>query len=314
MARRWSMSDLQQALRDYLALRRALGFKLERYGMLLPGFVASVDASGSPAITTALAVTWATKPPGVTAKWAAARLAMVRAFAAYVETLDPRTEVPPQELLPHPPRRKPPPYVYSDDEIDALMTATTSIADPFRALTCRTVVGLLASTGMRVGEAIALDRTAVDCEEGVITVRRSKFGKSRDVPVHPETSRALEEYAERRDRQFRGASSEAFFLSLVGKRLIYNNLHRAFFDLVTEAGLANRGPRRPRIHDLRHTFAIRTLIDWYRAGLDVEQQLPRLSTYLGHVNPSMTYWYLSAVPELLGVAAQRLEESLGELP
>lgn len=308
------MSDLRQTLRDYLALRRALGFKLKRYGMLLPGFVASVEASESPVITSTLAVAWATEPPRVTAKWAAARLAMVRAFASYAQTLDPRTEVPPQELLPHPPRRRLPPYVYSDEEIEVLMAATASITDPFRALTLRTVIGLLASTGMRVGEAIALDCREVDFEEGVVTVRDGKFGKSREVPLHPQTVRALELYAQRRDRHFRAAFSEAFFLSLVGTRLFYNNIHRIFFDLVTETGLADRGPRRPRIHDLRHTFAIRTLIDWYRAGLDVEQQLPRLSTYLGHVNPSSTYWYLSAVPELLGVAAQRLERSLGELP
>jgi len=308
------MSALQHALRDYLALRRALGFTLKRHGRLLPGFVAAVDASERPVITHALAVAWATQPPGVTATWAAARLAMVRAFAAYVHTLDPRTQVPPQELLPHSPRRKPPPYVYSDEEIEALMAATARLADPFRALTCQTVIGLLASTGMRVGEAIALDRTAVDGDDGVITIRKGKFGKSREVPLHPQTSSGLEHYAESRDTRFRAPSSEAFFLSLAGTRLVYNNVHRTFSDLVTQAGLADRGPRRPRIHDLRHTFAIRTLIDWYRAGRDVEQQLPRLSTYLGHVNPTTTYWYLSAVPELLGVAARRLEEHLGELP
>jgi integrase len=308
------MSALQQALRNYLELRRALGFKLKRHGALLPGFVASVEASGSSVITTAAALAWATKPSRATAKWAAARLAMVRAFAAYVQTLDPRTEVPPQELLSHPPRRKSPPYIYSDEEVEAIMDATDRITDPFRAHTYRTVVGLLASTGMRVGEAIALDRSALDCEEGVITVRNGKFGKSRAVPLHPQTSSALEEYARHRDRRFRRPASPAFFLSLVGSRLIYSNVHQTFFRLVAAAGLAAREPHRPRIHDLRHTFAVRTLVDWYRAGLDVESRLPLLSTYLGHVNPSTTYWYLAAAPELLGAAAERLEESLGELP
>jgi integrase len=308
------MSNLQQTLRDYLALRRALGFKLKRYGMLLPRFVATVEASESPVITTALAVAWATKSPGVSPRWAANRLALVRIFAAYVQTLDPATEVPSQELLPLPPRRRLPPYIYSDEEVEALMAATIKIADPFRALTFRTVIGLLASTGMRVGEAIALDRPAVDCKEGFITVCNGKFGKSREVPIHSETSSALEEYADGRNRRFPRPSSEAFFLSLAGKRLIYQNVHKTFFGLVSEAGLADRGPRRPRIHDLRHTFAVRTLVDWYRTGLGVDNQLPLLSTYLGHISPSSTYWYLSAVPELLGIAARRLEENLGELP
>jgi integrase/recombinase XerD len=308
------MSVLRQALRNYLELRRALGFKLERHGALLPGFVASVEASGSSIITTAAALDWATKSSRVTAKWAAARLAMVRAFAAYVQTLDPRTEVPAQELLSHPPRRKPPPYIYSDEEVEAIMDATDRITDPFRAHTYRTVVGLLASTGMRVGEAIALDRSALDCTEGVITVRNGKFGKSRSVPLHPQASSALAEYARHRDRRFRRPANPAFFLSLAGSRLIYSDVHQTFLHLLVAASLADREPHRPRIHDLRHTFAVRTLVEWYRAGLDAESRLPLLSTYLGHVNPSSTYWYLAAAPELLGAAAERLEENLGELP
>ena len=307
------MSGLQQVLQDYLSLRRALGFKLERPGALLPGFVASVEASDTSFITTALALAWAMKPARVTAEWAATRLDMVRGFARYAHTVDPRTEIPPQDLLAHP-RRKLQPYIYSDAEVAALMAATRRIGDPFRAHTYRTVIGLLATTGMRVGEALALDRTGLNGEERLITVRGGKFGKSREVPLHAQTFSALEEYAGRRDRHFRRSASPAFFLSLAGKRLIYNNVHWTFSRLVVGAGLADRESRRPRIHDLRHTFAVRTLIDWYRAGLDVERQLSVLSTYLGHVNPSSTYWYLSAVPELLGVAAQRLEDNLGELP
>jgi integrase/recombinase XerD len=307
------VSGLQQVLRDYLSLRRALGFKLERQGALLPSFVASVEASGTSSITTALALAWAMKPARATARWAATRLDMVRGFARYAHTVDPRTEIPPQNLLAHP-RRKPQPYIYSDAEVAALMAATRRIGDSLRAHTYRTVIGLLAATGMRVGEALALDWTWLNGEERLITVRGGKFGKSREVPLHPQTFSALEEYAGRRDRRFRRSVSSAFFLSLAGNRLIYSNVQRTFSQLVVGAGLADRESRRPRIHDLRHTFAVRTLIDWYRAGLDVERQLPVLSTYLGHVNPSSTYWYLSAVPELLGVAAQRLEDNLGELP
>ena len=307
------MSDLPQILQDYLALRRSLGFKLEREGSLLPNFVAFLDKSGSPVITSALSFAWATQPSAATAHWWATRLSMVRAFARYVRTIDTRTEVPPQDALPRTRPRKQP-YIYSDADVAALMAVTRRITDPFRAHTYRTLIGLLASTGMRVGEAIHLDRTDLDRQEGVITVRNAKFGKSREIPLHSTTLEAIEAYARHRHRRFCRPVSSAFLLSLAGSRLLYQNVHLTFLRLVQWAGLSDRKPRRPRIHDLRHAFAVRTLIDAYRAGLDVERQLPLLSTYLGHVNPSSTYWYLSAVPELLGVAARRLESSLGELP
>lgn len=307
------MSDLHQILQDYVSLRRSLGFKLEREGALLPGFVAFLDASGSPVITSAIALAWARQPATATAYWWATRLSMVRAFARYAHTLDPRNEIPPESTLPRS-RPRLQPYIYSDADVAALMDATPRINDPFRAHTYRTLFGLLASTGMRVGEAIALDRTDLEPEEGVITVRDGKFGKSREVPLHSTTVEAIEDYASHRNRCFPRPSSSAFFLSLAGSRLFYKNVHPTFLRLVRWAGLADRKPHRPRIHDLRHTFAIRTLTDAYRAGLDVERQLPALSTYLGHVSLSSTYWYLSAVPELLGAAAGRLEDSLGELP
>ncbi len=233
---------------------------------------------------------------------------MVRAFARYVQTLDPRTEIPPYDVFSRS-RHRPRPYIYADPEVVALTAAADRIQQPFRSQTYRTLIGLLASTGMRIGEAVALDKTDVDPEQQILTVRDGKFGKSREVPLHPTTCRALEDYARSRSRHFHRSTSSAFFLSLRGTRLIYNNVHLTFFRLVDRAGLADRKPRRPRIHDLRHTFAVRTLIDWYRAGLDVESRLPLLSTYLGHVGPSTTYWYLSAVPELTGVAAERLERT-----
>lgn len=307
------MSDLYQLLRDYLSLRRFLGFKLEKEGRLLPDFVAFLDKSGSPVITVPLALAWAKQPATATAYWWAARLSMVRAFARYVRTIDARTEVPPDDALPRT-RSRPQPYIYSDADVMGLMAVTRRIRDPFRAHTCRTLIGLLASTGMRVGEAINLDRTDLDRQEGVFTVRDAKFGKSREVPLHSTTLEAIEDYARHRRRRFSRPVSSAFLLSLAGSRLLYNNVHATFLRLVEWAGLSDRRPRRPRIHDLRHTFVARTLIDAYRTGLDVERRLPVLSTYLGHVNPSSTYWYLSAVPELLGAAARRLENSLGELP
>lgn len=310
------MSDLHRILRDYLALRRSLGFKLEREGALLPDFVAFLEKSGSPIITIPLALAWAKQPSDATPYWWATRLAMVRGLAGYVHTLDSGHEVPSRDLLPAT-RSRPLPYIYSEADVRALMDATHRVyrlRDPFRSHTYRTLIGLLASTGMRVGEAIDLDRTDLDPKEGILTVRDGKFGKSREVPLHPSTLDALQEYVRERNRRFSRPKSPAFFLSLAGTRLIYSNVHPTFLRLVKWAGLAERKPRRPRIHDLRHSFAVHTLADAYRAGLDVEGRVPVLSTYLGHVSPASTYWYLSAVPELLGVAALRLEKSLGALP
>jgi integrase len=308
------MSDLHQMLRDYLSLRRSLGFKLEREGRLLPDFVAFLDRSGSPLITVPLALAWAKQSADATVYWWAIRLGMVRGLARYAHTIDARTEVPPEDALPQQTRVRQQPYIYSDADVVALMAVTRGISDPFRSHTYRTLIGLLASTGMRVGEAIDLDRTDVDEEQGIITVRHGKFGKSREVPLHSTSVEALEQYTSHRHRRFCRPESPAFFLSLAGRRLIYRNVHPTFLRLVEWAGLSDRKPRRPRIHDLRHSFAVRTLSDAYRVGLDVERQVPILSTYLGHVSPSSTYWYLSAVPELLGVAARRLESGLGELP
>lgn len=308
------MSDLHQILRDYLSLRRSVGFKLEREGALLPDFVTFLKKFGSRVITVPLALAWAKQPSEATPYWWATRLGMVRGLARYARTIDSMHQVPPDDVLPLLKRPRQQPYIYSDADVTGLMVATRRIRDPFRAHTYRTLIGLLASTGMRVGEAINLDRTDLDPGRGVITVRHGKFGKSREVPLHSTTLDAIEAYARHRRRCFSRPRSPAFFLSLAGTRLIYRNVHPTFLRLVAWAGLSDRWPRRPRIHDLRHSFAVRTLADTYRAGSDVERQLPVLSTYLGHVSPSSTYWYLSAVPELLGVAARRLESSLGELP
>ena len=304
------MINLRQALKDYLDLRRSLGSKLRGADTGLSAFLDALEAAGSPIITTSLALDWATRPEAP--RSSDKRLNLVRGFARYVHTLDPRTEVPPPYCLPHP--RRLPPYLYSDEEIRQLMDAALEPKDPFRALSCRTLIGLLAATGARVGEMIALDRTDVDWEEHVLTIRAGKFGKSREVPLHRSTIEALREYAEERRRRFPGTSAAAFFVSLNNTRLIYQNVRDTFRRLVDRVGLGDRKPHRPRIHELRHAFAIRTLVDWYQAGLDVERMLPFLSTYLGHVSPSSTYWYLSAAPELLGVAAKRLEEHLGDLP
>jgi integrase len=190
------------------------------------------------------------------------------------------------------------------------MEAAGKLRSPLRRATLQTLVGLLYVTGMRVGEAIRLDRDDVDLIRGLLLVRDSKFGKSRELPVHESTTVALRAYARQRDELCPEASSPAFFVSLAGTRLLYCNVHLAFLGFVRDAGLTPRSPTcRPRPHDLRHSFAVETLTGWYRDGGDVESRLPSLSTYLGHVHPANTYWYLSAAPELLGLAAERLESA-----
>lgn len=301
------MSALRSALEDYLALRRSMGFKLDRAGRLLAQFVAYCEAAGSETATTQLALSWATLPEGGSRSWHAGRLSIVRGFARYLALLDERTEVPPPEILPNSSHRASP-YLYSANEVMALMDAAGKLRSPLRQATFSTLIGLLYVTGMRIGEALRLDRDDVDLGQRVIVVRDSKFGKSRELPVHETTAQALGAYARQRDKLCLRARSPAFFVSLVGTRLRYDNFHLAFHALVREAGLTPRSTAcRPRPHDLRHTFAVSTLIGWYRDGMEVEPRMPRLSTYLGHSHPANTYWYLEAAPELLALAATRLQ-------
>ncbi|MEX1157029.1 MAG: tyrosine-type recombinase/integrase [Chloroflexota bacterium] len=306
------MSRLDPALADYLALRRSLGFGLVRAGRLLTQFTAFLDARGADTITLEAAFAWATLPAGGGSRWLAMRLSVVRGFAAHLHALDPAHELIPPELLRDRGRRATP-YLYTDAEIAALMDAARTLRTPFGTATYRTLIGLLAVAGLRVGEAIRLDRGDLDELAGTLTIWMSKFGKSRLVPLHPTTVAALRAYLDRPDRPHPERRSEAVFLSSAGTRLRYCVVNRLFLQLVRRAGLAPRSAAcRPRLHDFRHTFAVRTVLDAYRADLDVGARLPVLSTYLGHVNPAATYWYLSAAPELLALAGERLERHLGD--
>lgn len=298
--------SLRRALGEYLAIRRRLGVKLDREGKLLPGFIDCLEASGDSHITSRAAVAWATQPRDVHPAWWTSRLVMIRGFAKYLQAVDPRHEVPPIELLPHT-RPRAAPYIYTPAEVAALLAATTTLTSPLRTATYRTLLGLLAVTGLRVSEAIALDEEDVDRRHGALRIRRPKFGKTREIPLHRTATRALVQYADARDRLASRRRTRSFFVSTTKTRLIYNNVHETFLGLVYAAGLADRRPRRPRIHDLRHTFAVQTVLRWHREHMDVEANLPTLSTYLGHIGPSTTYWYLTAVPELLEAAAARLE-------
>jgi len=308
------MSTLSTAVQNYLSLRRRLGFKLRDEGTLLPDFVSFLERQGASHITTELALQWALLPAGTLQAHWATRLRMVRLFATHWSATDPRTEVPPLGLLPYRYHRKPP-HIYTDEEILGLIRAARGLwtTTGLRPDTYFTLLGLLAVTGMRAGEVVSLDRDDVDLVHGVLTIRRTKFGKSRLVPVHPSTQRALRRYADRRDRTYPEPKTPSFFLSEQGRRLTYWIVRWTFVQLSRQCGLRAPGDRRgPRLHDFRHTFAVRTLLGWYRAGANVEQRIPELSTYLGHVHVTDTYWYLSAVPELLTLAAARLENAQGE--
>lgn len=304
------MTALRDGLADYLAIRRALGFKLKLAGWALGKFVAYAEEVGAGTITTDLALAWARLPTDRSPIWWRYRLDVVRGFAKHMQWLDPRTEVPPADLVPWVKSRATP-YFYTEAEIVRLMEAASELEPSFRAVTYQTLIGLLAATGMRLGEAIGLDRNDVDWGDALLTIRDTKFGKSRQIPVEASTMAALETYASERSRLCRRPEASTYFLvSIRGTQLLGPNVDRTFHTLTQKAGLTPRSARcRPRPHDLRHTFAIRTLIDWYREGLDIQALMPRLSTYLGHVNPANTYWYLSAEPELLALAAGRLERT-----
>jgi integrase len=306
------MSGLRTHLEDYLALRRGLGYKLQRPGQMLPGFVSFLEAAGAATVTIEHALAWATAPGAADPVWWRARLAAVRGFARYLAPLVPGTEVPPRGLLPGPASRRAVPYLYSPAEVAALMTAAGRIRAPLRAATYQTLIGLLAATGMRVGEAIRLDHGDLDAGQRLLTIRGAKFGKSRQLPLHPSVLDVLADYARLRDRRSGRPASPAFFVSLAGTRLIYNNVHFTFHQLTQAAGLRPRSAAcRPRIHDLRHAFTVTTLARWYADGGDVAARLPLLSTWLGHVSPADTYWYLTGTPELLALAAARLEDNGG---
>lgn len=301
------MSALRHACEEYLALRRAMGFKLRRHGRVLPELVAHLEAAGQTTITTRAALEWAMRP-AEHPRQCADRLSIARGFARYLRTLDGVSEVPPADLLPSG-RRRLAPHIYTDADIAALMAATGTIQSPFRAATHRTLIGLLAVTGMRIGEAIALDDDDVDLAAGVITVRAGKWNAARELPLHATTTRALDEYRRLRDGRWPRPKSPAFFVSMRGTRLLSGHVREAFRELRHHAAL---GPtpgasRQPRIHDLRHRFAVATLVDWHRADADVAARLPSLSSYLGHSAPEATYYYLQATPDLLELAAERLE-------
>lgn len=302
------MNALHQAVDDYIAVRRCLGFKLEDYPWMLHDFVDYLESHGESKITTQLALEWAQRPgTGSHLSYLGKRLCVVRGFARHLRAFDPATEVPPAYLMGWQSCRATP-YIYSEADIQAVISAARSLKPELRALTYQTLVGLLCVTGARVGEMIRLDRDDIGWEDAVVVIRYSKFNKSRELPLHPSTIDSLARYAEARDRLCPEPRTPSFFVNTLGRRLAYETVHQVFNKLTDAAGLRARSDTcRPRIHDIRHSLACATLIGWYRTGVDVQAQLPVLSAWLGHAKPENSYWYLSAVPELLALAAERRE-------
>jgi integrase len=306
------MSALAEHAQQYLHARRALGVKLERHGRLLPQLVDYLEAAGASTITRELAISWAKLPAGAHPRHWAVRLSIARGFAAYLKTIDPRTEVPPAGVFAVRYQR-PTPYLWTQRDISRLLHAARELRPPLKAASYEALFGLLAVTGMRLGEAIALEPDDIDLEGGVITIRAqtAKLERARLVPLHPTTIRALERYLSARARLCPTPRSSTFFLSSIGTRLDRSAVAKTLRTLTTALGLRTDTVH-PTAHQLRHSFAVSTLIEWQRSGVAVDEQIAVLSTYLGHVSPSETYWYLTATPELMDSAAQRLERRLGE--
>ena len=304
------MKSLRDGAEDYLTLRRGLGFKLKRPARFVRSFVESLEKQGETRITTQLALQWATQPQHLQpAEWAA-RLSGVRAFARYWISIDAATEIPPEGLLPFRARRAKP-YLYSELEVQRLLEVAKRMPSQFglHPLTYHCLFGLLAVTGLRISEALNLESRDVNWAEGVLTIRTSKFGKSRLVPLHSTTKDVLTQYAMQRSQRFPDRPTAAFFPSKTGARLDAGEVRRTFYRLSRLIGIRGASASHgPRLHDFRHRFAVETLLRWYRSGEDVRRRLPILSTYLGHAHVTDTYWYLSNTPELMAVAGDCLEK------
>jgi len=307
------MNALSKELDRYLSIRRSLGYTLSTDERILRRFTAFAEREHAEHVSSALFLRWKEAFGKANNQTWAHRLGTVRVFAQWLHSLDSSHEIPPRSLIPNRARR-PHPHIYSEDDIRRIVRAAAELPsiNGIRARTCSTLFGLIAVTGLRVSEALSLDAADVDLEAGAITVRKGKFGKARLVPVTDCTRTQLAGYAKERDRLL-GAPSRAFFVSDSGKRLTDCAARYNFAAVCRTIGLRRaekykRHGRGPRIHDLRHTFAVRTLLNWYRHHAEPAREMIKLSTYLGHADPVNTYWYLEAIPELLELASQRVEE------
>lgn len=307
------MITLRELLDDYLATRHALGFKFHTEGTGLRTFVSFMEQSGAEHITIQLALAWARQPTSVQETQWARRLSFVRGFARHCSGFDPRTQIPASDLISWR-RIRPQPYFFSVGDIERLLESALDLAphDGLRRWTFHCFYGLLAVSGLRSGEARRLTLDDVDLDEGILTIRSSKFGKSRLVPLHTSTVQVLANYLERRQIVLGERSIQQLFVNEHGVPLSYDQALDTFQRILRTIGVNARADgRRPHLHDLRHRFAIETLVRWYRESQDVEQRMPTLAAFLGHTEVRDTYWYLSARPELLKLALERLEQYWG---
>jgi integrase/recombinase XerD len=301
----------------YLSVRRSLGYDLRTAERRLRRFARFADQEGAPHIGTALFLRWDASLPAATTSTRSARLSAVRLFAQWLSSIDPAHEVPPRGLLPGRSQR-PRPHIYSEAEIASIIAAAKTLPSIYglRGLTCSTLFGFIAVTGLRISEALALDHDDLDVENGVLRVRRGKLGKERLLPLDSTVVAQLVGYSAERDRLL-GSAPDAFFVTCKGTRLTDCSARYNFAHACQQIGLRAhqhycRHGRGPRIHDLRHTFAVQTMINWYRTGKDPAREMIRLTTYLGHTDPDNTFWYLEAVPELLDLAMARATSNGGE--
>jgi integrase/recombinase XerD len=301
---------LRGLVTDYLRVRRSLGYKLEYTERLLFGFVDYLSAVGAPAATVEHAVGFAMAPPGASPRWQALRLSAVRCFAWWAHLQDPTIQVPSPRLLPARVTRAAP-YIYSDTEIAALLEATGRLHPQIRAVTFHTLIALMAATGIRTGEALGLDVTDFDQRACTLTVT-GKYGKTRRLPLHPSIRDGLIDYLLQRQRLQPAPSGPALLVTSRGTRLKPQSVHPVFRSLTDRTGITDASSAcRPRLHDLRHRFAVLTMLDAYRSGRDPAAVLPVLATWLGHADPGDTYWYLTGTAELLEAAMQRLDSLAG---
>jgi integrase len=307
--------DLRQALECYLATRRSFGFALIKEGVELRGLVEYAEQIGHTGpLSAQLAIQWAQLPKRAARAYWAVRLDMVRRFARFWIAYDPRTQIPAGGLFGPGYRRRA--HVYTQQEIDALLEAASRWSrvqvHPLRGWTFCTVLSLLACTGMRIGEALALGDKDVDCSASLLRIQHAKHGHARLIPVQSSTLRALQRYRVLRDKTIGPEVAQTFFVTNEGKPQSYSEVSAVFRSLCCQLGWTQSPV--PRLHDLRHTFTVRTLLHWYRSGQPVEPKLWALSTYLGHRHVSATYWYLTAVPELMHLCQERFAhaQALGQ--
>jgi len=306
--------SLRQELDRYLSVRRSLGYDLGTSERVLRRFVDFAETEQAQHITTAMFLRWQDAFGEAGRQTWAARFGMVRLFSQWLQGLDPKHEALPRGLIPSRSRRTRP-YIYSAEEIAAIVDAAAELRSVYgmRGHTCSTLFGLIAATGLRISEALGLDADDIDLNEGVLRIRRGKLGKERLIPVADSVTRRLRTYAAERDRLL-GLTPKSFFVTCGGDRLGDCSARYNFALVCQQVGLRSpqkygRHGRGPRIHDLRHSFAARTIVDWYRTGKDPSREMIKLTTYLGHTSPENTFWYIEAVPELLELASHRVEQS-----